>query len=139
MTKNNWLFLFSCALGALLLILIAEQSRGATYYIDYATGSDSNAGTSKSTPWKRQPYMVGFSGSYNHAAGDQFIFKGGVSWPRGCYEMVIHAGGTATAADYYGVDPTWFSGSQWPRPIFDGQNIAMQARVSTDDGVGYIT
>ena len=49
-----------------------------TYYIDYATGNDSNAGNCTTTPWKHQPYMNGSTVTYTHRAGDKFIFKGGV-------------------------------------------------------------
>lgn len=40
----------------------------ATYYIDYTVGLDANNGTAKETPWKRHPYMQGWTGSYNHSA-----------------------------------------------------------------------
>lgn len=79
----------------------------ATYFISYATGSDSNNGTSKSTPWKRHPYMAGFTGSYSHSAGDIFTFKMGDSWPIACFCMVIQAGGTSSNPDQYTFDPTW--------------------------------
>jgi uncharacterized protein DUF4082 len=92
----------------------------ATYYIDYSSGSDSSSGTSKSTPWKRQPYMKGFSGNYTHAAGDRFIFKGRVTWPAACFPLSIATGGSGSTDDYYGVDTTWYSGSGWVKPIFDG-------------------
>ena len=52
-----------------------------TFYISYTNGSDSNNGTSTSTPWKRAPGMQGFAGSYTALAGDHFIFEGGDTWP----------------------------------------------------------
>jgi hypothetical protein len=123
-------------LGILALcFLFAKSAEGATYYIDFAGGSDSNNGTSKSTPWKRNPFMASFTGSYTHQAGDRFIFKGGVTWDKTCFgpsgRYNITAGGTASAIntfhkpsdytgnDYHGVDKTWFTGSSWTRPIFD--------------------
>ena len=64
-----------------VILALACPTWATTYYIDYVTGSDSSvAPTSKTTPWKRHPYMIGFTGSYSHAAGDIFIFKGGVTW-----------------------------------------------------------
>jgi hypothetical protein len=58
--------------------------------------------------------------SYTHAAGDQFIFKGGVTWTS-CFPFVPSTKGSAAAGnDYYGVDLTWFNGSSFARPIFDG-------------------
>lgn len=91
-----------------------------TYYIDYVGGSDSQNGLSKATAWKRHPYMTGFGGSYSHVAGDRFIFKGGVTWPRVCFQMKILQGGSSTSnRDYYGIDNTWYSGGSWTRPLFD--------------------
>ena len=116
-------------------LLIALQAFGATYYIDFASGVDSNNGTAKGTPWKRAPGMNGFTGTYSHAAGDQLIFKGGVTWDNTIAPWVTSTGGTATGGsgvncasmtvstalcDYYGVDKTWYTGSSWSQPLFDG-------------------
>lgn len=40
-----------------ILLLAAWTASGATYYVDYASGSDANNGTAKATPWKRAPGM----------------------------------------------------------------------------------
>jgi hypothetical protein len=105
----------------LIAILFYPMSLfAATYYVDYSTGSDSNPGTSKSSPWQRQPYMRGFGGHYTHASGDRFIFKGGVTWPASCFPLSIVTGGSGSTNDYYGVDSTWFAGSAWVKPKFDG-------------------
>lgn len=56
----------------------------ATYYVDFAAGSDTNNGTSTATPWKHCPgdanaaTGAGKPGSTNLAAGDRVNFKGGV-------------------------------------------------------------
>lgn len=105
----------------LFLALAASQGFCATYYIDFAGGSDSNDGLSRSTPWKRHPYMKGSATRYTHANGDRFVFKGGVTWDSSCFPLVVAAGGSAQAgSDYYGTDTTWFSGSAWSRPVWDG-------------------
>src|SRR4051812_43244379 len=110
--------------------IFAATASAATYYIDYAGGSDSNSGTSKSSPWQRCPGMQGFNQNYLHAPGDHFIFKGGVTWPASVFPMTVTVGGASDSArDYYGVDPTWFTGGGWGRPIFDGQ------RTLKDNGV----
>jgi hypothetical protein len=93
-----------------------------TFYIDYDSGSDSANGTSKSTPWKRQPYMVGWAGSYSHQAGDTFVFKGGVTWPRVTLPIIVQSGGTLGMRDTYTTDATWYTGASWARPIFDGEH-----------------
>ncbi len=108
----------------LLAAFCAPISAGAaTYYIDFDGGSDANNGQSTATPWKSHPYMACRSGgSYSHTAGDQFIFKGGVTWPKSCFQMSIGADGTASSIDYYGVDKSWFKGNVWKRPIFNGEH-----------------
>ena len=88
----------NCLILSLCLVVNAS---GGTYYIDYTTGLDSNSGTSKSTPWKRCPGMVGFGGTYSHSAGDRFIFKGGVTWPRSVFQFHITNSGASGNPDYY--------------------------------------
>ena len=112
-------------LFAVLLVLSFVSAQAVnTYYVDYASGSDSNTPTqakSKTTPWKTAPSMNGSAISgYSHAAGDQFIFKGGVTWPNGCFCWTISNSGNSTTPDYYGVDATWYTGGSWARPIFSG-------------------
>ena len=58
----------------LLLLSIASAAHSATYYIDYTAADDSASRSTKSTPWKRCPGMVGFAGAYSHTAGDVFVF-----------------------------------------------------------------
>lgn len=41
----------------LITLLACWTASGATYYVDYSTGSDANNGTAKATPWKRAPGM----------------------------------------------------------------------------------
>lgn len=97
----------------------------ATYYIDYVAGNDSNSGTSTAAPWKHCPGMAPFSGSYTHSDGDQFIFKGGVTWPNAALPLLIaDRGGASGNPDIYGaVDQTWYSGGSWSRAIFDGEGV----------------
>jgi hypothetical protein len=112
--------------------LPAAAQSGRTFYIDYASGSNNNNGTSKSSSWKVHPYMQTSSActgtesapAYTHQAGDQFIFKGGVTWPAACFGMNVTAGGTSGTPDYYGVDLSWFSGASFARPVFDLNNTA---------------
>jgi hypothetical protein len=110
------------------------------YYIDSVSGSDSNSqaqAKSESTPWAHQPYMHSFTGTYTHTAGDCFIFRGGDKWNAGTTDYFnIAAGGTSSAVDYYGVDPTWFSGSSWNRPIFDVQGDLPNGNPSQIFGMG---
>jgi hypothetical protein len=127
MVRHTYLVLAVIAILVGFASLPAAAQSGRTFYIDYASGSNSNSGTSESTPWKTDPYMqtaaactgTGSAPSYAHQAGDHFIFKGGVSWPAACFEMLVAAGGSPTAPDYYGVDKAWYEGSYWTQPKFD--------------------
>lgn len=105
-----------------IALLFSSPAWCADYYIDFATGSDANAGTSKEAPWKRAPGMASFAGTYTHAAGDRFIFKGGVTWDYTIFNWTISNSGTSGHVDYYGVDQTWYAGSSWSKPILDGDN-----------------
>jgi hypothetical protein len=99
----------------LSFFLFAGCASATTYYISYSAGSNTNNGTSQSTPWKTHPYMQTASGctgtgsapSYSHSAGDQFIFKQGDAWPNACFDMVIQNGGASGNPDVYTFDPTW--------------------------------
>jgi len=114
-----WLFV-----TAIALLLIPLAAFAATYYVDYSSGVDTNTGTTKSTPWKHHPYMQTFTGTYTHAAGDIFIFKGGVTWQwttgDRMFPLYVNAGGGSGTLDQYTVDTNWYNGSSWSLPIFDG-------------------
>jgi hypothetical protein len=125
----------------------AAAQSGRTFYIDYASGSNGNPGTSTGSPWKTHPYMQtssactgsGSAPAYSHQAGDRFIFKGGVTWPAACFRMLVPAGGTFGAVDYYGVDQNWFAGASFTRPIFDGQNAVPAGNTMITVRAKYIT
>lgn len=108
----------------LIGILIAfnfSPAWSATYYIDYDGGNDSNSGTLKTNPWKRCPGMPGFSGSYSHSSGDQFIFKGGVTWKAPVDNVLtIPYSGGVDSPDQYAADKSWYNGPIWDYPVFDG-------------------
>jgi hypothetical protein len=111
----------------LIVLLFSQMAMAATYYIDYVGGSDSNNGTTTSTPWKRCPGMPGFAGSYTHddTNGDTFIFKGGVTWPYvsgGAILTIQNNGVSAGKEDVYkggqSLETPW--GNDYP--VFDGGN-----------------
>jgi hypothetical protein len=97
-----------------------------TYYIDYENGDDANDGLTKSTAWKRHPFMQNYSGKYVHSQGDVFVFKGGTVWPSECFSLIIKTGGTQSNPDRYTVDKSWYSGTEWTRPIFDMERQVLQ-------------
>ncbi len=106
-----------------LLFLVPAEGFGTTYYIDFSTGADSNPGTSPTAPWKRAPGMAGFAGAYTHSAGDQFIFRGGVVWDNTVARWTISNSGAPGFPDYYGVNQSWFAGTAWSKPVFDGGSL----------------
>lgn len=70
-------------LAIFVTCIIANGSAfGSTYFIA-ANGSDSNNGSSKTTPWLHAPGMPNCTGkcaSTTPKPGDQFIFRGGDTW-----------------------------------------------------------
>lgn len=57
----------------------------ATYYVDYASGNDANAGTSTGAPWKHAPGDASATGLVPSAvsAGDVVLFHGGITYAFG--------------------------------------------------------
>ncbi len=110
-------------------VLSACSASAGTYYIA-ADGLDSNSGTSKTSPWLHAPGMAGCSGncaSYRPVAGDQFLFRGGDTWhystgsPIGLPWTWTWSGSSGNNI-YIGVDPTWYSGGSFARPILTMDN-----------------
>jgi hypothetical protein len=100
---------------ALLATLLPVSGLFATtHYIDFSAGSDSNAGTSETSPWKHAPKMTGCSSNcanYTPAAGDRIIFRGGVTWDNTALPLAPSNSGSSGSPIYYGVDITWFTGT----------------------------
>jgi hypothetical protein len=147
----------SALLGIALLLMVTVAGVGnamaaTTHYIA-ANGSDSNDGTSKTTPWLHAPGMPNCAATcaaFSIQAGDAIIFRGGDTWHFGNSGLAPYTGGTldlyglpnwgnnatctfgASVAGciYYGVDLNWFSGGSWVRPIFTGDNPATTSLIS---------
>ena len=116
---------------ALLAALLAAGSAFATTYYVAANGSDSNNGTSKSTPWAHLPGMptaTGTVGSYSAVPGDTFILRGCDVWfnspGTSNFPLVLNSGGSSGNPVTITVDQTWYNTancpSAWNRPVFDG-------------------
>jgi hypothetical protein len=119
-----------------LLLMSANALAQRTYYIA-ANGSDSNSGTSKTSPWLHAPGMPNCTSncaSYTPAPGDQTIFRGGDTWHFGNSGASPYVGGlwnwrwSGSSGNniYIGVDQTWYNpsvcGASWCRPILNGDN-----------------
>lgn len=123
---------FILALCVSLCAILAPMAAGATtHYVDWSTGNDGNDGLSKATPWQRAPGMRGFSASYLHEAGDQFVFKGGIVWPFYALPMAIAGSGAAGAPDTYTTDRSWYAGNSWSQPALDGGGTGTQLITAT--------
>ena len=127
---------FACIVFGLFL---ASNLLGASYYIDYVSGSDANTGTSTGAAWKRHPFMRGWTGIYAHAAGDRFVFKGGVTWPKEALPLTVTVSGTSGNRDYYGVSNNWYSGGSWTRPVFDAEYTTNSTLFSLSSVSGNLT
>jgi hypothetical protein len=142
--------LFCSTLFALMLGLLAAGSASATTYYIAANGSDSNSGTSQSSPWLHAPGMstcTATCASTSIKPGDSIIFRGGDTWHFGNSSLSPFAGfkanawnftasGSAgscqlnpaagsivtTSCIYIGVDQGWSSGSSWTRPVLNMDN-----------------
>lgn len=133
-TQNLYVCATTCGSGP-----FPDPPLSATYYIA-AIGSDSNNGTSKSTPWLHAPGMknaTGIAASTTINPGDSIIFRGGDTWHFGnsgatpyvgactlqgtiCWEW--QTSGVSNNPIYIGVDTSWFAGGSWVRPIMSGDN-----------------
>jgi len=112
----QFVLLFSAA-------LTASSAFATTYYVDYSSGNDSNGGTSKSSPWQHAPGMGGCTANCanaNPGPGDSIILKGGVTWPNSAFGWIFRWSGSSGNTLYIGVDHSWFAGSSWNRPVFNG-------------------
>jgi hypothetical protein len=98
-------------------------------------GSDSNDGASEATghPWLHAPGMSTCSAncaSHTVSQHDGFIVQGGYVLHTGNSSLspysagwsLVGAGGSSSTPVYYGVDPTWYSGGSWVRPLINQDN-----------------
>lgn len=65
------------------------HSAGTTYYLDCQLGSDTNTGTSQSTPWK----TLTKASNFNFLAGDKLLLKKGCIWEG---RLTLTESGTST-------------------------------------------
>jgi len=140
--------------------LVTLASLGVTNcYFIAANGSDSNTGTDEAHPWLHSPGMANCADNCavvqtsmtSSTAGLGLIFRGRDTWHFGDSEASPYAGLSSTCMGkntaglclssykaatgnnyvYYGVDPSWYSGDSWARPILTGDNPATTSTVSS--------
>jgi hypothetical protein len=103
-------------LGLLLcsILLFSQAVFAATHYVDYSAGSDANDGMTKATPWKHSlgmPACTSNCAAYSPSGGDKIIFRGGVTWSSASLPLSASHSGSNGNNIYYGVDPTWYTGT----------------------------
>ncbi len=140
-------------IAVIFTIFIGAHAFGSTYYIA-ANGSDSNNGTSKTSPWQHAPGMPSCTGtcaSVTPQAGDSFIFRGGDTWhfhsgspsvggtwnwkwsgSSGSCQLDPSAGNVVkTSCIYIGTDHTWYAGSSYARPSLSQDDPITNSRPSS--------
>ena len=127
---------------AFFVLSLVSTAHATTYYIS-TSGSDTNNGTSTSTPWLHAPGMSGCASTCAAkvpAAGDRFILRGGDVWHYNAafgtkgLPWTIKGTGTSGNQIYYGVDHTWFNpacGATWCRPVLNGDNPTSTTAVAS--------
>jgi hypothetical protein len=106
---------------------LAAMGVTSCYYVG-VTGLDSNTGADETHPFLHVPGGSAFTGSATIAAGVGVIIEGGyiLHWGSGTPAqsgvLNLNHSGSSGSPVYYGVDPTWFSGGSFARPIFTGDN-----------------
>lgn len=65
---------------AFVSLVTPALAQAATYYVDHASGSDANAGTSQTSPWANAPGMSAYRGKGKLVAGDTVFFRNSGTW-----------------------------------------------------------
>lgn len=125
--------------------LVTAASLGCTgaYYIA-ANGLDSNAGTTEGAPFLHAPGMTNCTSLCASAStggsGIWLIFRGGDTWHFGNTGLSTSVGAQQWTTPNNGasghpfaitVDPAWFAGGSFARPIFSGDNPISTAPVAS--------
>lgn len=130
-------------LGLFWLLFFGLSASATTYYVDcqntLGTSADANNGTAKTTAWIHHPRMTGFTGSYTHAAGDVFIFRGGTTCPSSYLPLALTNSGSSGNVDTYTTDHTWFQGGSYIQPIFDGGNACSSSHMLSATALSFFT
>ncbi len=103
-----------CA-GVALMLAVAGTASAATYYVDFARGNDSAAGTSPAEAWKHAPGDAAATGAVRAvrlAPGDTVLFRAGV----------VYRGSIAIPASGQPGAPITYKGDGWGEgnAIIDG-------------------
>jgi hypothetical protein len=135
----------------LLALWAPTIARAATYYVDYASGADTNNGTSTAWAWKHCPgdfAVTGIPATNNLKPGDTVFFKGGVVYSIASAAVaniygvvqtnsgiiVNHSGTVGNVITYDGTGNSWGTG----KAIVDGGYILNGGAFKFNAGMSYI-
>jgi hypothetical protein len=111
-----------------LNVTLASLGVTSCYYVGVG-GADSNAGTTEAAPFLHIPGTPNFNGSAPLGPGIGIIIEGGYTAHFGATTspatggaLTIKTGGSSGSPVYYGIDPKWYNGSSFARPVFNGDN-----------------
>lgn len=134
--------LLTSALALLATFFFAGSVSAATHYVA-TNGSDSNNGTSESTPWAHLPGMptaTNNASSYTPGAGDTFVLRGCDIWYNANFPFVLNNGGSSGSPVTITVDQTWYNTancpSAWNRPVFDAHTSSSSSTGTEMNGSG---
>ncbi len=145
---GRWIRMLAIVLT--IFFALTMRAHATTYYVA-ANGSDSNSGTSETSPWLHAPGMPNCTAtcaSKNPQPGDSFIFRGGDAWHRSANmndSNDVYMGGewtwswsgsllgvtcnyptVTTTCIYIGVNTNWYNssicGSSFCRPQLELDN-----------------
>ena len=109
------------------------------YFADFVNGVDTAAGNSETVPLQHFPGMNGCASTcagITPAAGEGFILRGGITWANAALGWYWTWSGTGTTSNpgctgsgciYIGVDPLWYTGGSWARPVLNAGGTTVAA------------
>jgi len=110
-----------------LFVLLAVRAQATIYYVDSTNGSDSNNGTSTSTPWQ----SLTKANAVSLLPGDQLLFIYGGVWSGA---LTIQHGGTATSPVIVGA----YGNASNPKPTINAGGAHTTALL-VKGSINYVT
>src|SRR5215470_4809738 len=94
--------------AVLLYISLICKTLAATYFVDYASGSDGNSGRSASAAWQHcpgDPAATAVAAGTRPSPGDTVAFKGGVIYASKNQINIVSSGSPGNQITYEGSLP----------------------------------
>jgi hypothetical protein len=127
-TATNYVNVANEGQAGTFSVTLASLGVTSCFYVGVG-GADGNAGKTEAAPFLHIPGTPAFTGSATLGPGVGVIIEGGYTAHFGAStspatggSLTIKTGGSSGSPVYYGIDPTWYSGSAFARPVFSGDN-----------------